>query len=151
MKRARGQVSVYWSSKSMKWCAAFGLFLYAQLSFAAGPAPARACAVLTPQRGQTETARLQDALDRCSPGQAVVLRGGDFTSGPLRIPRGVTLFIDEGVTLYASRDQRLFDLAPGRCGTTPKEPLKPPACQPFLYAYQAAYSGISGNGTIDGQ
>lgn len=142
----------------MRWCwALFGLFLLlvAQQQTAAAaatpPPPVRACAVLTPERGQTETARIQAALNACPPTQAVVLRGGDFTSGPLIIPRGVTLFIDQGVTLYASRNQRLFDLAPGRCGVTLKEPLQPPACQPFLFAYQAAYSGISGNGTIDGQ
>jgi pectin methylesterase-like acyl-CoA thioesterase len=110
----------------------------------------RACALVTPQKkGQDYTARIQSALNLCSPGKAVVLRGGSFESGPLILPRGVTLFLDAGTTLYASKDPRVYDLKPGSCGAAPD--AQPPNCKPFLYSYQAAYSGVKGTGVIDGQ
>ena len=78
----------------------------------------------------------------CSPGWAVVLdspaRPGAFHSAPLILPRGVTLFVGRGVTLYASNNPRDYELAPGMS-------------KPFLFAYQAAFSGVTGGGTIDGQ
>jgi polygalacturonase len=113
----------------------------------------KACAVLkathtsSDETEASDTARLQSALSECAPGEAVVLQasgGRDaFISAPLLLPRGVTLFISRGVTLYASRNLRDYDLRPGSCGKD--------GCKPFLYAYQAAWSGVAGEGTIDGQ
>src|ERR1700720_574097 len=88
--------------------------------------PTKACAILTAN----------------GPNQA-------FHSAPLILPRGVTLFIDRGVTLYASRNPRDYDLAPGSCGAAPRGNAA--ACKPFLYSYQAAYSGVAGAGIVDGQ
>ena len=100
-----------------------------------------------------DTARIQQALNLCSPGRAVVLqvrgKSDAFLSAPLILPRGVTLWIDRGVTLYASRNPRDYDLSPFVCGRTASGRV--PVCKPFIYAYQAVYSGILGGGTIDGQ
>lgn len=132
--------------KSYRWIV---LLLAAAAPAAAQP---KACVVLAPSVG-LDTARIQAALDACAPGRAVVLaRAGQkarFESGPLVVPRGVTLFVDRGVTLAASRSRRDYDLAPGSCGATPAG--KPAQCKPFLFAYQAAFSGVAGAGTIDGQ
>lgn len=163
--------------------ASIALFLLAaiafssQASYAAQPVPApievHACAVLNAEMTnafatrsdnsqQMDTARIQTALSRCLPGQSVVLQANGaqdaFLAAPLILPRGVTLFLDHGVTLYASRNPRDYDLAPRSCG----EPSQPhahtddrsdeqPGCKPFLFSYQAAYSGVLGPGTIDGQ
>ncbi|MGH9529565.1 MAG: glycosyl hydrolase family 28 protein, partial [Terriglobales bacterium] len=124
----------------------------------------RACAILNARytRAQIaeansdsgpDTQRVQDALDLCDPGQIVVLRSDKskdaFLSAPLVLPRGVKLFIDKGVTLYASRNPRDYDLNPVSCGSAGNDGV--PRCKPFLFAYQAAYSGVVGYGTIDGQ
>jgi pectinesterase len=121
------------------------------------PPPMHACSVLPARRtapsGELDTARIQAALSLCSPGHAVVLQAGGsnrvFESAPLIVPRGVTLFVGEGVTLYASRNPRDYDLAPQRCGEVPSG--KAALCKPFLFAYQAAFSGVAGPGMIDGQ
>src|SRR5215472_8700595 len=114
--------------------------------------PIKACAVLTARDGGSDTARIQTALYLCSPGRAVVLRGDgaktSFTSDPLILPRGVTLFVGRAVTLYASNDPRAYDILPGSCGSPPKD--KEATCKPFLFAYQAAFSGVAGEGTIEG-
>lgn len=114
--------------------------------------PVKACAVIHARSSRaSDTARIQSALSLCSPGEAVVLaRGGQnsaFTSAPLIVPRGVTLFIGRGVTLYASTSPRDYDLWPASCGVIGSTH---PGCKPFLFAYQAAYSGVAGPGTIDG-
>ncbi|MGA3238051.1 MAG: pectinesterase family protein [Bryobacteraceae bacterium] len=113
----------------------------------------KACAVLTAAATASDTERIQQALNLCSPGKAVILKSDAgnqfFQSAPLILPRGVTLFIDRGVTLYASRNPRDYDLAPGSCGAAPRGNAA--TCKPFLYAYQAAYSGVAGAGAIDGQ
>src|ERR1700743_364151 len=55
-----------------------------------------------------DTGRIQSALDKCKPGMAVELKpvsgNNAFLSGPLEMRTGVTLLIDEGVTLFGSRD-----------------------------------------------
>ncbi len=60
--------------------------------------------------GKLDTTRIQDALDKCKPGMAVELKPSSgnnaFLTGPLEMRAGVTLLIDEGVTLFGSRDPR---------------------------------------------
>ena len=125
----------------------------AQEQRSAGRRPLKACAVLSAHAGGMDTGRIQDALNLCAPGLAVVLRSDGanthFQSAPLILPREVTLFIDRGVTLVASRNPRDYDLAPGSCGGLPQG--KAASCKPFLFAYQAAFAGVSGSGWIDGQ
>jgi pectinesterase len=128
------------------------LFLIAACTAYAQEIPVKACAVLTARDGGSDTARIQSALDLCSPGNAVVLRAdgakASFTSDPLILPRGVTLFVARAVTLHASGDPHAYDILPGSCGSPPKD--KEATCKPFLFAYQATFSGVAGEGTIDG-
>lgn len=100
-----------------------------------------------------DTPRVQKALDGCKAGQAVELAtigasGGAFLVGPIRIPAGVTLLIDRGVTLLASRDPRLYDLHPGSCGLVNDEPE---GCQPVISIARAPHAAIMGDGAIDGR
>ena len=61
-----------------------------------------------------DTARIQAALDACKPGQAVELKEQSgrnaFLTGPLELRSGVTLLIDEGVTLFGSRDPKVYEI-----------------------------------------
>jgi polygalacturonase len=91
-----------------------------------------------------------------------------FLTGPLEMRTGVTLLIDEGVTLFGSRDPALYELtAPdavhGLCGTiasgappavfpAPQRPA--PArggCRPLISITNAKDVGIMGDGVIDGR
>src|ERR1700728_1232171 len=119
-----------------------------------------------------DTARIQSALDKCKPGMAVELKPASgnnaFLSGPLEMRTGVTLLIDEGVTLFGSRDAAVYEsTAPGAtaglCGTIasgapPAEfpaPQRPApvrgGCRPFISINDAKDVGIMGYGIIDGR
>src|SRR5436190_22252970 len=67
----------------------------------------------------SDTARIQQALDRCPAGQGVELRKTDsmnaFLSGPLQLRNGVTLVIAKDAILFASRNPRDYDINPGSC------------------------------------
>ena len=110
----------------------------------------RSGAALNRQTG--DSARIQQALELCNPGEAVVLKNNGannaFLSAPLVLPRGVTLFVQKGVTVYASAERQDYDLWPGSCGVPASTKQ---GCKPLLFSYQAAYSGIKGGGTIDGR
>ena len=103
-----------------------------------------------------DTARILEAIDgfatKCKPGQAVELASGAkganaFLSGPLELKEGVTLLVDKGVTLFASRDPKDYDVSgPGTCGTLP---AKGP-CKAFI-TIRAKNVGIMGDGVIDGR
>lgn len=98
-----------------------------------------------------DTARIQAALNSCSgSGRAVVLApsgsGNAFLSGPLSLPARVTLLIDDGATLYASRNPASYQV-PGQatCGTTASTGN---GCQPFINVTgsSAAIMGTRGPG-----
>lgn len=99
-----------------------------------------------------DTERMQQALDACIPGHAVVLRrrgtANAFLSGPLQLRAGVTLVVDRGVTLYGSRDPDLYAMTPGSCGVVNEAP---PGCRPLISASHASGAGVMGEGTIDGR
>jgi len=122
--------------------------------------------------GKLDTVRIQSALDKCKPGMAVELKPSSgnnaFLSGPLDMRAGVTLLIDEGVTLFGSRDASLYESnAPGAtaglCGTiaTGAPPATFPApqrpapvrggCRPLISIIDAKDVGIMGDGVIDGR
>ena len=81
-----------------------------------------------------DTVRIQAALDSCKPGMAVELKEQSgknaFLTGPLELRSGVTLLIDEGVTLYGSRDPKVYEMRgpdakpddPVTCGTSSPRP-----------------------------
>ncbi len=112
------------------------------------------CSVVTAtsaaiDESKLDTARIQDAIDHCAAGKAVELKGGAFVSGPLRLLSSVTLLIDRGATLYASRNPRDFD-APGeqRCGTVDKRGR---GCRPLISGDGIENAAVMGDGVIDGR
>ncbi|BEV14656.1 glycoside hydrolase family 28 protein [Herbaspirillum sp. DW155] len=118
------------------------------------PPQSAVCITLLPVPASSsaqDTRRLQQAIDACGAGQAVRLMagiaGGRFVSGPLVMKSGVTLWLDEGVTLVAAADPALFDRN-GRCGTIDE---KGAGCRPFLLFEGTRGGGIVGTGRIDGQ
>ncbi len=67
-----------------------------------------------------DTDRIQKALDTCGKGKGVELRmhgaSDAFLTGPIELRDGVTLVVDQGVTLFASLDADVFAFSPGSCG-----------------------------------
>jgi len=96
------------------------------------------------------TARIQDALDHCSSGQAVVLRAHGkknvLLTGPLTLRDGVTLVVDKNTALVASRDPRVYDLTPGGCGIVSR---RGHGCKPLISGDDIKNAGIMGEGSID--
>jgi polygalacturonase len=109
-------------------------------------------ALAEPDEGKLDTERLQKALDHCAKGKALELsKDGEnnaFLTGPLSIPAGVILLVDRGVTLYGSRDPRLYDLRPGSCGVVSKDSQ---GCRVLITVKAAPHAGIMGEGSIDGR
>lgn len=105
-----------------------------------------------PAASQPDTSRIQSAIDNCAAGSAVklVVSGtkNAFLSGPLTIKTGVTLWIDSGVTLFASRNPDDFATSSGSCGV---EGSGNSGCKPLIYAVSTDGSGIVGGGAIDGR
>jgi polygalacturonase len=90
-----------------------------------------------PSEASLDTSTIQTALTACKSGQAVKLTTGGannaFITGPLTIPSGVTLWVDAGTTLYATRDTKVWGAATQ------------------LILVSGSNSGIVGDGVIDGQ
>jgi polygalacturonase len=103
-----------------------------------------------------DTTRLQSALNACVVGQAVELQtsgtNNAFLIQPITIPTGVTLLVDGGVTVFASRNPADYQIAGNEtCGTVGTAGN---GCNPlFNIANNAASSGagIMGYGVIDGR
>jgi polygalacturonase len=133
-----------------------------------------------------DTDRIQKALNGCGTGKAVELSGGAsckaaqcdknilydaFLSGPIELREGVTLLIDKGVTLYGSRDPKVYevpnpDAKPGdpiKCGTSMPRPAAFPVqlgadararrggCRSLITISNVKNAAIMGEGTIDGR
>jgi len=102
-----------------------------------------------PDETNLDTGRLQAALAAC-PVVKLVTAGANnaFVSGPLSLS-GVTLWVDQGVTLYASRNPDNYQV-PGHqdCGKVGVNDSG--ACQNFL-SVSGASPAIVGDGIIDGQ
>ena len=100
-----------------------------------------------------DTARIQNAIDNCAPGKAVVLRNNGarnvFLIGPINLRSNVTLFVAAKTALVASRNPRVFDVAPGSCGILATH--FGPGCKPLIIADNVENSGIMGAGSIDGR
>ena len=113
---------------------------------------AQSNALADADEAKLDSERIQKAMDACEPGKAVALRpdgpNNAFLSGPLELRTGVTLLVEKGVTLYASRDPKLFDTTPGGCGTSGPE-SRP--CRPLISAKDVKNAAIMGDGTIDGR
>ncbi|GLU32301.1 glycoside hydrolase family 28 protein [Trinickia caryophylli] len=108
----------------------------------------------SPSGSQPDTSDIQSAIANCPSGQAVKLVAGasgatGFLTGPLQLKSGVTLWIDSGVTLFASRNPKDYDTGAGTCGTATKTNDK--SCKPLIVADKTTGSGIVGGGVIDGR
>ncbi len=103
-----------------------------------------------PDEDRLDTQRIQAALTACKGMGAVKLvTDGDndaFVSGPLVVD-SVILWVDEGVTLYTSRNPEVFQET-GNCGVPGVSDSE--ACQEFI-TVSGTSPGIVGDGTIDGQ
>jgi polygalacturonase len=103
-----------------------------------------------------DTARLQSALNSCPTGQAVELQSSGannaFLIQPITIPTGITLLVDGGVTVFASRNPADYQVSGAEtCGTAGTAGN---GCNPlFNIAGGKASSGagIMGYGLIDGR
>jgi len=99
-----------------------------------------------------DTQRIQHALDGCSKGRAVELKADGphnaFLSGPLQLRDGVTLLVEAGVTLFASRNPRDYDIAPGSCGVVDSNGH---GCRPLIGGDGLSGAGVMGEGVIDGR
>jgi polygalacturonase len=70
-------------------------------------------------------------------------------AAPLQLRAGVTLILDKGVTLVASRNPRDYDLkGDGTCGILSPKYIP---CRPLIAASKADGSGIMGGGVIEGR
>jgi polygalacturonase len=132
--------------------------------------------------GKLDTERIQKAMDGCGAGKAVELTttpggapvgkmGNAFLSGPLEMREGVTLLVDKGVTVFGSRDPKVFEIhlpgvaadAPGLCGTSMPRPTNFPVqlpadaparkggCRSLININGAKNVGLMGEGTLDGR
>ena len=100
-----------------------------------------------------DTPAIQAAIDSCPAGQSVKLAidgiKNAFLVGTLQLKTGVTVWIDAGVTVYASRNPRNFDakLGSGLCGTATSNS----ACSGVFNITGKNDTGLMGAGTVDGQ
>ncbi len=103
-------------------------------------------------KSQPDTARIQAAINACGTGKAVRLvtsgSANAFLSGPLVLNSGVTLWVDSGVTLFASRSPVDFDNGGGNCGNAAGDGK---SCYALIRLKNAASSGVVGDGIIDGR
>jgi len=105
-----------------------------------------------------DTARIQAALNSCPSGEAVELAPSGsnyaFLMQPITIPSGVTLLVDGGVTVFASRNPADYQAGTpsssvDTCGTVGTHGN---GCTQLIgFASGATGSGIMGYGVIDGR
>ena len=105
-----------------------------------------------------DTSRLQSALNGCAKGQAVELQvsgtNNAFLIQPITIPTGVTLLVDGGVTVFASRNPADYQSTASGAETCGTVGTAGNGCNPlFNIAGNASSSGagIMGYGVIDGR
>ena len=107
-----------------------------------------------------DTSRIQTALTGCTNGQAVELSASGsnnaFLMGPINIPNGVTLIVDGGVTVFASRNPADYQVgtvsgSQDACGTDGNNGN---GCNPLIKINNnssSTGSGIMGYGIINGR
>ena len=100
-----------------------------------------------------DTRAIQAAIDGCPAGQSVKLAvdgpKNAFLVGTVQLKSGVTVWIDAGVTVYASRNPRNFDAKAGSglCGTDTSNG----ACSGVFNIAGKNDTGLMGAGAVDGQ
>ena len=118
--------------------------------------PTNICQTLTatknfPDENDLDTSRIQDALTACANNGAVKLVADGpnnvFVAGHINVT-SVILWVDAGVTLYASRDPASYAGGTENCGEIGINDSA--ACSDFITAAGTS-PGIVGDGVIDGQ
>ncbi len=102
-----------------------------------------------PDEDMLDTSRIQTALTQCQGGAVKLVTDGannSFVAGHLMLT-GVTLWVDAGVTLYASRDPEQYQKT-GNCGRIGISDSG--ACTDFI-TLDGTNPAIMGDGVIDGQ
>ncbi|WP_010238178.1 glycosyl hydrolase family 28 protein [Clostridium arbusti] len=88
---------------------------------------------------------IQDAIDACTPGGVVVIPAGTYYTAPLKLKSDMTLNIEKGATILASRDVSDYKIIDSRWeGTSFKSYMS------IITAIDAKNLNIIGEGTIDG-
>ncbi len=101
-----------------------------------------------------DTSRIQSALNNCNSGSAVELAASGNNNGflmqPIKIPSGVTLLVDAGVTVFASRNPADYQNSNSgaTCGTVSDNGG---GCHALIKSSGTTGSGIMGYGVIDGR
>ena len=114
---------------------------------------ARGDATADSDESALDTSLIQSAIDACPAGQSVrLIPDGEknaFLIGTVQLKSGVTVWIDAGVTVYASRNPRNFDAKSGSglCGTDTSNS----ACSGVFNITGKNDTGLMGAGTVDGQ
>jgi polygalacturonase len=108
-----------------------------------------------PRNSAPDTGAIQSAINGCATGHAVrLVMGGSgqtgFLTGPISLKSGVTLWVDKGVTLFASRNPADYDNGVGTCGTASADSTTT-SCKALITASHTMGSGIVGEGIIDGR
>jgi polygalacturonase len=124
------------------------------------------------QNGESarESHQVEAAIAQCAPGHAVELalgpdlRRNAFLIDPLTFPPGISLIIDGGVTVYASRTPENYQINDtnsnpngATCGTVSTPANITGVCQPVITFLgdtnnqNEANSGLYGYGVLDGQ
>ena len=108
-----------------------------------------------------DTTRIQAALTACPSGQAVELTlggtnnaNGAFLTGPLNIPKGVTLLVDGGVTLFGSRNPADYQSTVSGVETCGTVGTAGNGCVPLIQinsGSSSSGSGVMGYGVINGR
>lgn len=107
-----------------------------------------------------DTSRIQSALTSCTSGEAVELSIGTTYNGvrghynafqiqPITIPTGVTLVIDQGVTVFASLNPNDYAVTTGSCGMVASTISA--NCNPLITFAVGSGSGLMGAGVINGR
>jgi polygalacturonase len=107
-----------------------------------------------------DTSRIQSALSSCASGQAVQLSIGTTYNGvsghynafqiqPITIPAGVTLVIDQGVTVFASLNPNDYAVTSGSCGLVASGISA--SCKSLITISSANNTAIMGAGIINGR
>lgn len=100
-----------------------------------------------------DTRLIQGAIDACPEGKSVklVAEGAKnaFLSGPLQMRNGVTLWVDAGTILFASRNPRDYDAKDNACGTDAHDDSG--GCKSLINVEKVSDVGIVGDGVIDGR
>ncbi|WON77375.1 glycoside hydrolase family 28 protein [Serratia sp. UGAL515B_01] len=106
-----------------------------------------------PERSQPDTIRIQAAINACSSGAVKLVVGNSgenaFLSGPLTLKSDVMLWVDQGITLFASRSPADYQVAgKNNCGETASSDN---GCNALITGTDVLNSGVVGEGIIDGR